>query len=204
MKKKCERNGKNGKKNGLTPRNRQFIDNYINSGNATQAYIEAGYSPNGADRNAYKLLRIHEIVTEVEKRRLEIANDNNITASKIIKELSKIAFLKSSDVFNYGKEDFECEGVTIQKSVAYLKTQDEMSDEALSSISSIKETQHGGLEIKLYDKQKALDSLSKYVGLSNEAEILKARAIRDGEKGKTDTTIEDRIKEKMAENGFNQ
>ncbi len=169
---------KTAKKNGISPKNRQFIDNYINCGNATQAYIDAGYSTNGAGNAGYKLLKKPHIYQEVERRRLEIANNNDVTAAKIINELAKIAFLKSSDVFKYedvtiikedGKED--------RKSVAYLKPQGELTDAALSSICSIKETNQG-LEIKLYDKQKALDSLSRYVGLSNEAEITKAKEIK--------------------------
>lgn len=178
---KKKKNGKKGVKQGITPKNLKFIENYIESGNATQSYIEAGYSSNGARVSSYKLLTNTNIQKAIEKRRLNIANKNDVTAAKIINELAKIAFLKSSDVFSYAESTIEIDGVEIGKSVAYLKPHNELSDEALSSIASIKET-NTGLEIKLYDKQKALDTLSRYVGLSNEAEILKARAIKEGDK----------------------
>lgn len=195
MTKKKKKGGKKGKKNGLTPRNRQFIDNYINSGNATQAYIEAGYSCNGAGISAFKLLKNTIIQQEIDKRRLEIANDNNVTASRIINELAKIAFLKSSDVFTYTKEIIETEEGPKERSVACIKPQSELNDAALSSIASIKETTTG-LEIKLYDKQKALDSLSRYVGLTNEAEIAKAKNIKQDEKAQE---VEDPLKGKTIE-----
>lgn len=182
MKEKKKKSGKKGVKQGITPKNLKFIENYIESGNATQSYIEAGYSSNGARESSYKLLTNTHIQKAIEKRRLDIANKNDVTAAKIINELAKIAFLKSSDVFSYAKSTVEIDGIEIDRSIAYLKPHNELSDEALSSIASIKET-NTGLEIKLYDKQKALDTLSKYVGLSNEAEILKAKAIKAEEKG---------------------
>lgn len=41
----------------FTPKQKTFADEYIkNGGNATQAYIKAGYSENGANRSAQKLL----------------------------------------------------------------------------------------------------------------------------------------------------
>ncbi len=178
MAKKGKKKSKNGRKNKITPRNRKFIENYINSGNLTQAYIEAGYSKNGAGNNAFKLIKNDQIIQEIDKRRLEIANQNNVTAARIINELAKIAFLKTTDVFHYAESIITTEdGKEEKRSVAYLRPEDELTDAALSSIASIKETNQG-LEIKLYDKQKALDSLSKYVGLSNEAEISKAKEIR--------------------------
>jgi phage terminase small subunit len=185
LKKSCKKKGTNGRKKGkknvITPRNRRFIDNFINSGNATHAYIDAGYSPNGADVSACKLLRVPKIAAEIERRRLEIANDNNVTASRIINELAKIAFLKSSDVFNYETIEYKKDGELKKKSIPIIKPHEELSDAALSSVSSIKEGMYG-LEIKLYDKQKALDSLGRYVGLSNEAEISKAKNIKQDEK----------------------
>lgn len=44
-------------KGELTPKWKAFADEWIkNGGNATQAYISAGYSENGANRSAQKLL----------------------------------------------------------------------------------------------------------------------------------------------------
>ncbi len=44
-------------KKELTPKQKAFADEYVkNGGNATQAYIKAGYSKNGANRSAQKLL----------------------------------------------------------------------------------------------------------------------------------------------------
>ncbi len=168
------------KKKKITPRQRKFIDLFINSGNASKSFTNAGFKDRNPNVAAYNLLQKPHIADEVEKRRAEIAEDNGITAAKIINELGKIAFLKSTDVFSYGKQVIETEDGPQKISVAYLKPQEELTDAALSSICSIRETRTG-LEIKLYDKQKALETLSRYVGLSNDAEIDKAKAIKKDE-----------------------
>ena len=53
----------------LTPKQKAFADEYIkNGGNATQAYISAGYSEKGADRSASKLLRNTEVLDYIAKK----------------------------------------------------------------------------------------------------------------------------------------
>ena len=176
---KSKRNTKKKKK--LTPRHRKFIDFYIESGNASASYVKAGYAENNSHISASRLLSNVNIQEYLEKRRAEVAKSSNITAEKIIQELAKIAFLKSSDVFKYEDEEVILpSGQTTTKKVAYLKPQSELPDNVDSAISSIRETKHG-VEIKLHDKQKALEALSKYVGLSNDAEITKAKAIKKDE-----------------------
>ena len=56
----------------LNPRQLRFIDEYLIDLNATQAYIRAGYSPNGADVGACRLLgdsRIQEAITLAQDKR---------------------------------------------------------------------------------------------------------------------------------------
>jgi phage terminase small subunit len=195
---------KNGRKNKITPRNRKFIENYINCGNATQAYIDAGYSENGAGISAFKLLKNPKIHEAIEERRKEIAANNNITADRVINEIAKIAFANSEDFFEWGKVSVElADGLEIEKGIAILKTPEQLTRDHKASIHSIEETQHG-IKLKLYDKQKALDSLKQYLGVNNEAEIKKALTIKKGDTGKdgSDTSIEQRIKEKMKAHGF--
>ena len=144
------------------------------------------------------------ILAEVDRRRIEIAEQANIKAQDVINEYAKIAFLKSSDVFSYDKQTITLDnGVEIIKGVALLKPHNELSIAADASIASIKETAQGGLEIKLYDKQKALDSLGRYFGVSTEAEVDKIKQIKFEEKGNdSDSLVEERIKEKMKIHGF--
>jgi len=179
-KKKGKKHQKNG---GITPRRRKFIDFFIENNNATKSARLAGYSKNTAGAAAGRLLQNVIILDEIERRRLEIAEQANICAQDVINEYAKMAFLKSSDVFSYDKTTITLDnGVEIVKGVALLKPHNELSIAADASIASIKETAQGGLEIKLYDKQKALDSLGKYFGISTEADVEKANKIKGAEK----------------------
>ena len=181
--KKHKKGKKKNKNGGITPRKRKFIDFFIESGNATEAYVRAGYSKNKAGRNAHRLLKNDVILAEVDRRRIEIAEQANIKAQDVINEYAKIAFLKSSDVFSYDKQTITLDnGVEIIRGVALLKPHNELSIAADASIASIKETAQGGLEIKLYDKQKALDSLGRYFGVSTEAEVDKVKKIQGAER----------------------
>ena len=56
------------RRSNLTEKQKRFADYYIETGNATQSYIRAGYSENGADRSAHKLLRNTEISAYIENR----------------------------------------------------------------------------------------------------------------------------------------
>ncbi len=73
------------------------------------------------------------------------------------------------------------DGVLIQKGVAILKTPEEITDDQKAAIQSIKETAQG-IELKLFDKIKSLVELGKYVGINNDAEIEKAKAINKEDK----------------------
>lgn len=53
----------------LTVKRLRFVEEILKDGNATQSYIRSGFSPNGADQAAHKLLRIAEVRAEIERRR---------------------------------------------------------------------------------------------------------------------------------------
>jgi len=60
--------------NNLSPKQEKFCQEYINTGNATQSYINAGYSKTGADAGASRLLgnvsikdRLEELKAEAQK-----------------------------------------------------------------------------------------------------------------------------------------
>jgi|GEM_PF-1941746 len=170
---------KSGKKNKLTPRKRRFVEFYVDSGNATDAYRKAGYSENGADRGAHRLLSKVEIQEAVAKRRAKIAEKADITAQDVINEIAKVAFANPEDFFEWGEKLQDLGNGLIKKtSVILIKPPEEINRDKKAAIASIKETAQGGLEFKFHDKLKALNDLARYVGLFNEAEISKAKEIK--------------------------
>ncbi|HHU6749849.1 TPA: terminase small subunit [Staphylococcus pseudintermedius] len=61
----------------LSIKQQRFADEYIKSGNATQAYIKAGYSKNKANTNATKLLQ-NTTIKQYIKKRIEQAQEESL------------------------------------------------------------------------------------------------------------------------------
>lgn len=85
----------------LTPKQKAFADEYIkNGGNATQAYISAGYSEKGADRSASKLLRNTEVLDYIAKKQSAIEKEKGydiMSLAEIQEMRTKIARGEATD-----------------------------------------------------------------------------------------------------------
>lgn len=82
-------------KGDLTPKWKAFADEYIkNGGNGTQAYISAGYSENGANRSAQKLLSKAVISQYIAEKMEQIEKEQHrdiMSLAEIQERRSKIA-----------------------------------------------------------------------------------------------------------------
>ena len=82
-------------KGELTPKWKAFADEWIkNGGNATQAYISAGYSENGANRSAQKLLSKTVITEYIAEKMEQIEKEQHrdiMSLAEIQERRSKIA-----------------------------------------------------------------------------------------------------------------
>ena len=76
---------------GLSPKRLAFCREILVDDNATQAYIRAGYSRNGASQAAEKLLRNRQIKDEIQRRmqRREIQAD--VTVAEVLELLRQHA-----------------------------------------------------------------------------------------------------------------
>ncbi|MDW4184679.1 terminase small subunit [Staphylococcus saprophyticus] len=63
--------------NELNIKQQRFADEYIKSGNATDAYVKAGYSKNKANTNATKLLQ-NTTIKKYIKERIEQAQEESL------------------------------------------------------------------------------------------------------------------------------
>lgn len=80
----------------LTDKQRKFVNEYLVDLNATQAAIRAGYSEKTAYSQGQRLLKNVEIQEHLQKRQADLQNDA-VTPEKVIEELAKIGFSKSTD-----------------------------------------------------------------------------------------------------------
>lgn len=149
------------KKTGLTDKQLAFCREYCRNGwNGTQAAIKAGYSVDTANEIAAQNLAkvsIQEYITKI-KNDFELLC--GISKSKIIDEHYKIAFSSIAHLHDTWIERKELEKLTDDQKacIAEISSQvrKQVVDERLVEIEFVK--------IKLYDKQKALDSISKLMG----------------------------------------
>jgi phage terminase small subunit len=88
----------------LSPRHERFVAEYLKDGNATQAYIRAGYAPRGAQQSASKLLRDPRIEAAIAAGRQRIAQALEVDVQRIAREYAKIAFASIDDFVSTGAD----------------------------------------------------------------------------------------------------
>lgn len=79
---------------GLTLKQQKFIDEYIISGNATDAYKKAGYawkSENTAGVNGHKLLKNHKVANALKERSESISNSKIMDQQEVMERYTAIA-----------------------------------------------------------------------------------------------------------------
>ncbi len=153
----------------LSEKQRRFVDEYLIDLNGTQAAIRAGYSPRTANEQAARLLAKVSIQTEVKRLKAIKAEENKVTADRIIEELALIAFADMGDfasVNDDGAIQFKrfdqlpARGTRIIKKIKESITTLSKGDDC-----TVIQTKP---QLELHDKMKALELLGKHFGLFND------------------------------------
>lgn len=146
----------------LTDKQKRFCDEYLANGyNATQAAISAGYSENTSYSIGQENLTKPEIAKYLNERRDKVANKLEINQERIISELAKIAFGDIAHIYNEDgslKPLHEIEE-SARGAIAGIDTYEEKSAFGEETI-----TQGTVKKVKLWDKLKALDQLTRMLG----------------------------------------
>jgi len=135
--------------NKLTIKQLKFVNEYLIDGNATRAAKTAGYSYKTAYRTGADNLKKPQISAAIEKAVAKQAERTKVTADKVIAEYAKVGFSNVQDFHD---------------SNGAPKAIHELSRDDAAAIKNF-EIGKDGLKVTLHDKQKALDSLSKHLGL---------------------------------------
>lgn len=142
----------------LTPKQKIFADEYLIDLNATRAY-KVAYPKVKKDEttraNGSRLLTNANVAVYIDKRMKDREKRTEITQDRVLQELAKIGF---ADVTDF---------VTIEGHSVKVKTTDQMPRDKLGSIAGIKEGANG-IEIKLNDKEKALELIGRHLGMWND------------------------------------
>jgi hypothetical protein len=140
---------------------------------AEKALLDSGYSGRAGSRNISEacsvMLKHPDVISEVERLRLVLEQQADVATIDLAKEWVSIA---SSDIFDYFDEVDDGDGVRLA-----LKPKAEISKAARRSVKAVKirrnkrTTKDGDqietedIEVQLWDKHSALDSLAKIQGL---------------------------------------
>src|SRR5829696_3153073 len=81
----------------LSPRHARFVAEFLKDGNATQAYIRAGFSARGAQQSASRLLAQPPIEAAIAAGRQHLGQALAVSVERIAQEYAKIAFANVAD-----------------------------------------------------------------------------------------------------------
>lgn len=153
----------------MTRKQKIFADEYLIDLNATRAYRVAYPSvkkDETARANGSRMLTNANVSRYISERMQDRQQRTEITQDMVIKELAAIAFSKATDY------------ASVRGGAVIIKDTDSLSDEQIRAISGIKEGANG-IEIKLNDKEKALELLGRHLGMWNDKLDINAPALDD-------------------------
>ncbi|UXS59930.1 terminase small subunit [Staphylococcus ureilyticus] len=131
----------------LNPRQEKFVSEYLKTLNLTQSAIKAGYSPQSAHTQGYRLLKNEKVANYLNEVKSKVIDDNVLSANEILHLLSNAAV---------GEETEMKEVVT--KRGEYVKN----PDTGKYNIIYNESVEMVEVPIKISDRLKARDLLGKY------------------------------------------
>lgn len=157
------------KKDNLTDKQRLFCIYYIKYFNATKAYqkaYECAYST--AMVEGHRILRNPKVSAEIDRLKAEQMNELKLDVRDVLQKYIDIAFADITDYVEFGKKKKE------KKIVNYVdfKQSNKIDGTIVTEVKQGKD----GVSIKLADKMKALEMLSKYFDLLDDKEKKRLQA----------------------------
>ena len=149
--------------NNLNPKQKRFVNEYLLDLNATAAAARAGYS----DPNYGRQLLTNSNVSEaIQARRTNLSRSLEITQERVLDELACIAFFDLRRLFNYDGsfiplKDLPKDVTRVLAAIDIIEIFDREGNRAVK------------YKYRFYDKVKALDKLSKHLGLYNKSIVIK-------------------------------
>ncbi|MUK89142.1 terminase [Ornithinibacillus sp. L9] len=154
----------------LTEKQRLFCIHYVKTFNATQSAIKAGYSSDTAHVIGHENLRKPKIASYIKEIKGNMTDSLFLDAMDVLRKYATIAFADITDFVTFGKKEVQEmgmfgpledeEGNPLMKEVNYV----DFKESNMVDGTIITEAKQGkdGVSIKLADKMKALEMLTKY------------------------------------------
>jgi phage terminase small subunit len=145
----------------LTPKQEKFCREYILDYNGARSARSAGYSEDTAKEIASENLTKPNIRAYIALLEADLATTLGITKSRVLNEHAKLAFSSVAHLHNTWIERKEFDQLTDEQkaSISEIATQTRREAKPGQPVELIE-----FVKIKLYDKQRSLDSISKILG----------------------------------------
>ncbi|MGL5715488.1 MAG: terminase small subunit [Paraclostridium sp.] len=166
----------------LTEKQKKFCSYYIQSFNATQSAIKAGYAKDSAYTEGYRLLINAEVKKHLTELKELYAQDDYMETKRIVERHKQIAFADLRDYIDENgslKNLSDVDGTLIKK----ITVKESSNSQGSSSSSSI----------ELEDRSKSLEFLTKFYGLDPGVDINKSK--HELEKQKINTSTKEKLEE---------
>lgn len=85
----------------MSPKEECFVRSYVIDWNATRAYVAAGFSPNGADANASRLLNRPDVSAAVAKYKAERAAEHKLDVGLVVKSIVQVLTADPRELIEY-------------------------------------------------------------------------------------------------------
>ena len=139
----------------MNDRDCRFCEEYLIDLDAKHAAIRAGFAPSTA-RNAAEWIKAENpkkpgLRKEIDRLIAERSRRTGVCADRVVRELARIAFADISDVID----------------TATMKVRADASEDDLAAVAVMKRKigESTEMEVRLHDKNRALELLGKHLGL---------------------------------------
>lgn len=139
----------------MTEKQKIFANEYLIDLNATRAYRVAYPSvkkDETAAAAATRMLRNVKVAAYIQEWMRERQKRTEITQDRVLQELAAIAFAKATDY------------AEVEDGQVIIKDTVNLDEQQVKAIAGIKEGKYG-IEVKLNDKEKALELLGRHLGM---------------------------------------
>ncbi|RUX08049.1 MAG: terminase small subunit [Mesorhizobium sp.] len=162
----------------MTPKQEQFVREYLIDLNATQAAIRCGYSAKTANREGSRLLSNADIKEAIAKRNQKRVDKTEITAERVLKEISRMAFYDPLDLIEIVRDalrdEIDSDDIELSddgKVITGLRNPRDIKflpEDVRRAIVGWGYDRNQNFTLKLADKSKALDQLARHLSLYND------------------------------------
>lgn len=160
---------------GLTIKQENFCNYYIESGNASDAYRRAYSCEKMKDETvnikASELLNNGKIAVRVKELQEEQKEKSDITKERVLQELSGIAFSSIADMHNTWIERKEFEKLSRKEKSAIKSISTKIFKKNIGTSDEPEIVDVEYVKIELYDKIKAIERICKMLGFDSPTEM---------------------------------